>query len=145
MLPLRSDLSLNPAVLAAAELFTDGALTDTVLANVAAMRGLPLHVTLAPAAAPDAAALAAKALQAAEAALRDAVRCWNGARLTLGEANRTSLPPLARGLPRRPVDAETRRRLQADAMRGINRRRAQLRAAQRALDVARTAFAAVAS
>ena len=35
---------INPAVRRAAELFTDGVITDNVLTSVAAMRGLPLYV-----------------------------------------------------------------------------------------------------
>lgn len=134
---------LNPAVSAAAELFTDGQVTDAVLQGVAAMQGLPLLIERAPHAGPDALTLAERELAAATHAHRGAAECFAGACRRLGEANARFHPPLRAGGPRAPISPETRRREQSQAMSWLNSRRALLRKAERRLAAAQAAIAAL--
>jgi hypothetical protein len=63
---------INPAVRSAAELYTDGKVSDQTLANVAAMNGLPLYVDR-PARGTDERAMAEREVTEARAALKSAV------------------------------------------------------------------------
>jgi hypothetical protein len=63
---------INPAVRSAAELYTDGKITDRTLADVAAMKGLPLYVEIV-AQGPNPRDLAEKEVIDARAALKSAV------------------------------------------------------------------------
>jgi len=114
---------INPEVYRRAELFTDGRITDALLADVAAMNRLPLYVEQAPHT-PDPIETAAKAVRNAEAGLAELQRCYVVARADQREANRH--PP-----------GHYRRRY---VFTMLNRRRAQLRAADRRLADARAAL-----
>lgn len=120
---LFSHPNLNPAVCAAAELATDGKITDAILRDVAIMGALPLFTVRAPIAAPSALTLAERAVVSAEAAVAQARRAFDGARRRLGEANRRVAPPLWSGGQPRPIALATVRAAQADAMRFLNDRR----------------------
>ena len=135
---------INPAVLATAELMTDGTISDAFLRDVAAMQRLPLYVTVADPG-PTAADRAAAALRDAEAELRGTLRAFDNARAALGEANRRTNPPICRGALPTPRPLHVVRRMQARAMADLNRQRAALRRAEKALAAARAAFAATAS
>lgn len=117
---------INPAVSAAAALFTDGRITDRVLADVAAMERLPLHVS-AVTLAPSAAEIADAALRNAAARHREAVRLYCFARVEQAAANR--FPP--------------RHYLRSAAFRLLNKRRVELARAERALTAAQAALAAL--
>lgn len=116
----------NLAVLAAAEQFTDGRLTDAILADVARMIGQPLHVAVQPYT-PDAAEVARRAVLNAEAKVREFERLVAFQRRAIGDANRARTP-------------EARRRLRSIEFGMLNRRRAQLREAHITLGAARVAL-----
>ena len=125
---LSSSLHLNPAVAAAAELFTDGRLTDAVLQNVATMRGLLLFIE--PGAVPtitERAEAAQIELGRATADHRIVTALYAAARRRLGMANQ------------RP--AAERRAAQAAAMGALNKARAALRKAERRLAAAASTLA----
>ena len=140
-----STSTINPAVIAAAELFTDGALTDAVLAGVASMKGLPLFVTVQADAGPSAADRAATVLAEADAELRASVRRYNNALDDLRAANRRTAPPLYRGAKPTARALSTVRRMQSQAMAALNRARASVNRAGKAQDAARASLAAVVS
>ena len=122
--------SLNPAVSRAAELFTDGQVTDSILRSVASMRGLPLFIE--PGAAPTAAERAEAAqieLGRAMAEHRITASLYAAARRRLGMANQRS--------------AAERRAAQAAAMGALNKARAALRKADRRLAAAQAAMSAI--
>ena len=135
-------LTINPAVYAEAELFTDGAITDAVLHRVAGMRDLALYVARPTIAGPSAADLAARAVVTAEAAAREARRCFEGACRRLGEANRRVRT--SRYLPPVTLSAERVRLNKSAAMAFLNTRRAALCRADRDLASTRAALAALA-
>ena len=116
--------TINPAVYAEASLFTDGAITDAVLANVAAMRGLPLYVETPAPQPPSPVTLAERALANAEAREREAVRVYLFARRELGRLNCYRPGNWAR----------------ASAWRLFKQRRRQLAAAERETVAARVAL-----
>ncbi|MBI0538983.1 hypothetical protein D9599_25865 [Roseomonas sp. KE2513] len=121
---------LNPAVASAAELFTDGALTDAVLQGIASMHSL--HLYIEPGATPtsaERAAAAERALIGAMSARRVEVALYAAARRRLGMANQ------------RP--AADRRAAQAAAMGALNRTRATLRKTERRLATAQAALASL--
>ncbi|MFC0389495.1 hypothetical protein [Muricoccus vinaceus] len=123
---------LNPAVTAAAELFTDGRLTDAVLQNVATMRGLPLFIeTGAVPTITERAEAAQIELGRASADHRIVTALYAAARRRLGMANQ------------RP--AADRRAAQTAAMGALNKARAALRKADARLAAASAALAALAS
>ena len=124
--------NLNPAVTAAAELFTDGQLTDSILRSVATMRGLPLFIE--PGAAPtitERAEAAQLELGRATADHRIVTSLYAAARRRLGMANQ------------RP--AAERRAAQAAAMGALNKARAALRKSDARLAAASAVLAALAS
>lgn len=124
-------MQINPAVHAAAELFTDGRITDHLLADVAAMHRLPLYIEVAPIPQPDATDAALRALANAEARHRDGIRCYVAARAAIGPANRLG------------ATKEVNRGHRAYAFRMLNKRRAELLRDERGLAAARAALAAL--
>jgi hypothetical protein len=124
--------SLNPAVASAAELFTDGQVTDAILRGVASMRGLPLLIEAG--AAPDRAEILAQAEAAMGGALANLHICrrlFVAACKRLGAANR--------------LPADQRRAAQGKALGALNRARAELVRAERREAAARAALLALAS
>ncbi|WP_043838357.1 hypothetical protein [Muricoccus aerilatus] len=122
---------LNPAVASAAELFTDGRVTDAVLQGIASMRGLPLYIE--PGAAPtpgERAAAGERELIGAMSAHRVETALYATACRRLGTANQ------------RP--AADRRAAQAAAMGALNRTRITLRKTERRLAAAQAALASLA-
>lgn len=122
---------LNPTVASAAELFTDGRVTDAILQGIASMHGLPLYIE--PGAVPtvtERAAATERALIGAMSAHRVETALYASARRRLGMANQ------------RP--AAERRAAQAAAMGALNRVRATLRKTERRLAAAQAAMAALA-
>ena len=61
----------------------------------------------------------------------------------LGEANRRTLRPIARGIPGRVLPLDRVRAMQSQAMGNLNRLRAALRKAEKHLAAARVALAAL--
>ena len=114
---------INPEVWTRAALFTDGRITDQLLRDVAAMNRLPLYVEQA-SYTPDPIETAAKAVRNAEAGLAELMRCYVVARADQRAANRYRPGHHAR----------------SNAFATLNRRRAQLRAADRRLAEARAAL-----
>ncbi len=114
---------INPEVYRRAEFFTDGLITDRILRDVAAQERLPLYVEQAPYT-PDPIETASDAVRNAEAGLAELMRCYVVARADQREANRHP--------------ATHYRRRYVFIM--LNRRRAQLRAADRRLADARAAL-----
>jgi len=124
--------NLNPAVTAAAELFTDGRLTDAVLQNVATMRGLLLFIE--PGAVPSITERAEAAqieLGRAAADHRIVTALYAAARRRLGMANQ------------RP--AAERHAARATAMGALNKAHAALRKADARHAAASAALASLAS
>jgi hypothetical protein len=74
---------LNPALIAAAELLTDSAITDTILRDAAISRGLPLLVARRAPEAPSPVTAAGRAVTSAEAFVAQARRAFDGARRDL--------------------------------------------------------------
>jgi hypothetical protein len=129
---LSHHLRLNPAVSRAAEMMTDGRLSDAILRDVATMRGLPLLIE--PGAAPTSAEVllqAQDAMMGATANLHITRRLHVAACRRLGMAN--SLP------------AAERRAAHSRAMGALNKARAELVRAERREGAARAALLAVAS
>ena len=123
---------LNPAVSRAAELMSDRGMSDALLRDVAAMRGLPLLIEAD--AAPSHADLLGRAhdaLGGAVANLHVSRRLFVAACRRIGMANQ------------RP--AAERRAAQSAAMRGMNKARAELVRAEKREAAARAARAALAS
>jgi len=123
---------LNPAVVSHAELMTDGRVTDALLRDVAAMRGLPLLIE--PGATPCHAEIVDRAEIALVGALSNLRVCralYVTACRRIGMANQ------------RP--AGERRAAQAAAMRGINKARAELIRAEKREANARATLAALAN
>jgi hypothetical protein len=83
-------------------------------------------------------------LRNAEAGLREALRVYNFARREIADANRSHTDVvIANGMiaiPAKPYTVERRRERRAAAFRLFNKRRAQLIAARRRLDVSRLAL-----
>jgi hypothetical protein len=121
-------MQTNPAVLSAAERFTDGLITDQVLRDVAAMERLSLYIDRAPVLSPDAAELARRELANAEASHREIARLYVAARAEIGRANTLGATP------------EARRHWRSQAFRMLNKRRAELLHAERRLGTARAAL-----
>lgn len=122
---------LNPAVTRAAEMMTDRRISDAMLRDVAAMRGLPLLIEAG--AAPTSAEVlqqAQDAMMGATANLHITRRLFVAACRRLGMAN--SLP------------AAERRAAQSRAMGALNRARAELVRAERREGVARAALVTLA-
>lgn len=115
-------LTINPEVAHFAALFTDGEITDEVLADVAAMRHLPLHVAAPRPAPPCAIERAYAALAACTLGAESAALDYVSARRRLGYLSRA---PYAD---------------RADGMRCLNRARRAVRAAERGLAEARVAL-----
>jgi hypothetical protein len=136
--------TINSAGYAEASLMTDGRITDDLLADVAAMRGLPLYVERALAPAPDP---RLRELEAAEGALASAQRLYDFARAAIGEADRTVLAPVLCGgrvvSPVTRLTAQRVRERKSDAFRLFNLRRGQLAAAKRRVAAARKALGLV--
>lgn len=130
-------MQINPAVSAAAELFTDGRITDQLLADVAAMHRLPLHIATVADPGPTDLDLAFSAVSGAVAFVARARRDYIAARRRLAYANK-----------RQPhLTAEARASAgkfhRASAMRDLNRARAECARAERAEATARAALAAL--
>jgi hypothetical protein len=123
--------NLNPAVASAAELFTDGQVTDAILRGVASMRGLPLLIEAdaAPAVA-DLRDAAEREIIGAAANLHICRRLFVAACKRLGMANR--------------LPADQRRAAQGKALGALNRARAELVRAERREAAARAALASLA-
>lgn len=136
---------LNPSVRAAAELATDGVVTDAILHDAAIMAALPLFVVRLATTGPCAVTLAQRAVAAAEAGVRQAHTSLDGARRRLGLANRRTDPPLWKGGQPRPIPPARVRAAQSDAMRFLNSRRVLVRRMERELAAARAALSALAS
>jgi hypothetical protein len=132
--------SSNPALLAAAELFTDGAITARILRDIPAIAGLPAYAMVQTD--PVAAAQAARAreLANARAAVAQAERTYDSARREIGEANRTHSAPVLCGgrvvMAAAPFTPERMRARKSAAFRLFNLCRAQLAAARRRLAAA---------
>jgi hypothetical protein len=123
---------LNPAVSRAAELFTDGRISESLLRGVASMRGLPLLIEAG--AAPTSAEVLAQAedvMVGATANLHITRRLFVAACRCLGMAN--SLP------------AAERRAAQSRAICALNKARAEMVRAERREAAARAALLALAS
>lgn len=130
--------TINPAVAAAAALFTDGRVTDAILADVAAMERLPLYVPRVIAApCPEEAAHAA--LAGAVARVARVRQEYVAARARLAFANKRQ--PHATAEARRKASRFAR----GEAMRALNRARAACNRAERAEAEARAALAAFAA
>jgi hypothetical protein len=134
----------SPAVLREAALFTDGAITDRMLREIAGMRGVPLHSAAPKLASPTLQEVALRALACAEAALREAQRVYDFARMAIGEANKThTVAVMVNGravVPARPFTRERIRERKSVAFTLFNKRRGQLAAAQRQVAAARAAL-----
>lgn len=125
---------INPAVYAEASLFTDGAITDAVLANVAAMRGLPLYIETPAPQPPSPADIAFARVASAERALDRAERDYVVAISRIRAANK------AAGRNPSPFMRALALDQRADAFRALNRARVAIRRAERALVDARVAL-----
>ncbi len=130
---------INPAVYAAAELFTDGAITPRVRADVAAMQGLPLYGDTTAPIPPRPVAPAPSALDIAEAEIArwtDAVTAaralYVDARAGIAHANRGFFS-WGGGTRLQAMDRRSARR---GAFRVLNRARATLSRPERALAAA---------
>ncbi|WP_426957988.1 hypothetical protein [Muricoccus radiodurans] len=126
---LQPSLHLNPAVRDAADLMTDRVVTDALLWDVAAMKGLPLFVE------------AGSAIDRTAAVERELVGTTSNARIT-ASLYRAACRCLGFANAAAPVD---RRAAQRKAMGALNKARAEMRKAEKRLTAARAALAALAS
>lgn len=126
--------TINPAVYAEASLFTDGAITDAVLANVAAMRGLPLYVETPAPQPPSPLELAHVAVARAEVIAERKRVAYVVARARITAANK------AAGRNPSPFMRALARDQRREAFRAFNRARVAVRIAERELINARVAL-----
>jgi hypothetical protein len=134
--PLRSVPLLRPAAEVLGASWYDGTWNQP--------KAEPVPVAAAAAVAPVVALDPTRELRAAEAGLREAVRVYDFARRGIGEANATSTAAVLKlgevVIPAKPYRPERIRERRSYAFRQFNKRRAQLLAARRRLDAARTAL-----